>query len=105
MCAWSCPLSFLRHECNAIHSTNTIVKFADDTTIVGLITDDEEACYLEEFKHLTEWCLKNNLVLHQDKGNPHGHHGSRKTTHSPLYINGKEVDIVKNLKYLGLDLT
>ncbi|KAI3365809.1 hypothetical protein L3Q82_000712 [Scortum barcoo] len=24
-------------DCSAIHSTNTIVKFADDTTIVGLI--------------------------------------------------------------------
>ncbi|KAI3372400.1 hypothetical protein L3Q82_022681 [Scortum barcoo] len=28
-------------DCSAIHSTNTIVKFADDTTIVGLISDNE----------------------------------------------------------------
>ncbi|KAI3361349.1 hypothetical protein L3Q82_013530 [Scortum barcoo] len=29
-------------DCSAIHSTNTIVKFADDTTIVGLISDNDE---------------------------------------------------------------
>ncbi|KAI3373391.1 hypothetical protein L3Q82_021937 [Scortum barcoo] len=29
-------------DCSAIHSTNTIVKFIDDTTMVGLILDNDE---------------------------------------------------------------
>ncbi|KAI3365314.1 hypothetical protein L3Q82_010404, partial [Scortum barcoo] len=33
-------------------STNTIVKFADDTTIVGLISDNDETQYREEIQHL-----------------------------------------------------
>ncbi|KAI3354791.1 hypothetical protein L3Q82_004533 [Scortum barcoo] len=50
-------------DCSAIHSTNTIVKFADDTTIVGLISDNDETHYREEIQHLTQWCSNNNLVL------------------------------------------
>ncbi|KAI3353888.1 hypothetical protein L3Q82_005093 [Scortum barcoo] len=41
-------------DCSAIHSTNTIVKFADDTTIVGLISDNDETHYREEIQHLTQ---------------------------------------------------
>ena len=28
------------HDCTARHDSNTIIKFADDTTVVGLITDN-----------------------------------------------------------------
>ncbi|KAI3355625.1 hypothetical protein L3Q82_017914 [Scortum barcoo] len=56
-----------RCDCSAIHSTNTIVKFADDTTIVGLISDNDETHYREEIQHLTQWCSNNNLVLNTSK--------------------------------------
>ena len=36
-----------------IYPNNTIVKFADDTTIVGLISNNNEAAYIEEVQHLT----------------------------------------------------
>ena len=29
-------------DCVAAHDSNTIIKFADDWTVVGLITDDDE---------------------------------------------------------------
>ncbi len=31
--------SLYTHDCTATHSSNVIVKFADDTTVIGLITD------------------------------------------------------------------
>ena len=31
--------SLFSHDCVAKHDSNTIIKFADDTTVVGLITD------------------------------------------------------------------
>ncbi|KAI3353804.1 hypothetical protein L3Q82_005031 [Scortum barcoo] len=61
-------------DCSAIHSTNTIVKFADDTTIVGLISHNDETHYREEIQHLTQWCSNNNLVLNTSK-NQGGHSG------------------------------
>ncbi|KAI4890335.1 hypothetical protein NFI96_001135 [Prochilodus magdalenae] len=38
------PLLFtlLTHDCAAMHSSNHIIKFADDTTVVGLISKNTE---------------------------------------------------------------
>lgn len=48
-CVLSPPLySLFTHDCSPIYNTNTIVKFADDTTVVGLITDNNKAAYREE---------------------------------------------------------
>ncbi len=40
--------SLYTHDCTATHSSNIIVKFADDTTVIGLITDNDETAYREE---------------------------------------------------------
>ena len=34
--------SLFTHDCVAKHDSNTIIKFADDTAVVGLITDNDE---------------------------------------------------------------
>ncbi|KAI3354777.1 hypothetical protein L3Q82_004603 [Scortum barcoo] len=83
-------------DCSAIHSTNTIVKFADDTTIVGLISDNDETHYREEIQHLTQWCSNNNLVLNTSKtkgGHRVDYRRSRRTEqHAPLLIHGEAVE-------------
>ena len=40
----------------ARNNSNTIIKFADDTTVVGLITSDNESAYREEVSDLAVWC-------------------------------------------------
>ena len=55
--------SLFTHDCTARHDSNTIIKFADDTTVVGLITDKDETAYREEVRDLTVWCKDNNLSL------------------------------------------
>ncbi|KAJ8336082.1 hypothetical protein SKAU_G00394250 [Synaphobranchus kaupii] len=49
------PLLFtlLTHDCKTNYSTNHMVKFADDTTLVGLITKDDETHYRKEVDLLT----------------------------------------------------
>ncbi|KAI2646751.1 Protein adenylyltransferase SelO [Labeo rohita] len=49
-----CPLLFtlLTHDCTAKFSSNNIVKFADDTTVVGLISNNDETPYREEVAQL-----------------------------------------------------
>ena len=49
----------------ARHDPNTIIKFADDTTVVGLI--DNETAYREEVRDLAGWCQNNNLSLNVTK--------------------------------------
>ena len=44
--------SLFTHDCMAIHTSNSIIKFADDTTIVGLITNHDKTAYREEVRAL-----------------------------------------------------
>jgi len=48
-------------------SSNTIVKFADDTVVVGLISGNDEKAYLEEVPNLSLWCQDNSLMLNVPK--------------------------------------
>ncbi|KAF2988659.1 hypothetical protein MJC1_04264 [Methylocystis sp. MJC1] len=47
----------------AKHDSNAIITFADNTTVVGLITDNDETAYREEIIDLAMWCQVNNLSL------------------------------------------
>lgn len=35
---------------------NTTIKFTDNTTLVGLITTNDDIAYRAEVQCLTEWC-------------------------------------------------
>ena len=59
--------SLFTHDCVAMPSPNSIIKFADDTKVVGLITNNDETGYREEERALGVWCLENNLSLNVNK--------------------------------------
>ena len=44
--------SLFTHDCVAMHAYNSIIKFADGTTVVGLITNNDETAYWEEVSAL-----------------------------------------------------
>ncbi|KAK3569610.1 hypothetical protein QTP86_002600 [Hemibagrus guttatus] len=57
--------------CNRIldlltHS-NHIIKFANDMTVVGLISKNNDSAYREEVQRLTAWCKAKNLSLNVEK--------------------------------------
>ncbi len=58
------PLLFTlyTHDCNPRHGESSVVKFADNTTIIGQITNEENS-YCEEINNLAERCAENNLLL------------------------------------------
>ena len=62
--------SLFTHDCTARHNSNTIIKFDDDTTVVGLITNNDETAYREEARDLSGCCQNNNLSL--NTGAPQG---------------------------------
>ncbi|KAK3546823.1 hypothetical protein QTP86_003078 [Hemibagrus guttatus] len=84
-----------------MHSSNHIIKFFDDTTVVGLISKNDESAYREEVQQLTAWCKANNLSLNVEKTKDFRRVQS---DHSPLNINGSNVEIVKSIKFLGVHL-
>lgn len=63
-----CMLSLLLHSlyshyCVALHRPNSIVKFAENMVVLGLITNNNDRAYMEEVEHLSSWCLANCLQL------------------------------------------
>ncbi len=52
------PLLFtlLTHDCTVKFSSNHISKFADDTSVVGLISSNDETHNRDEVAQLVEWC-------------------------------------------------
>ncbi|KAI4888037.1 hypothetical protein NFI96_004468 [Prochilodus magdalenae] len=101
------PLLFTlpTHDCAAMHSSNHIIKFVDDMTVVGLINKNDESAYREEVQRLTDWCRTNNLSLNVDKTKDMVVDFRRtRRDHSPLHIDGSTVEIVKSTKFLGVHL-
>ncbi|KAK3543675.1 hypothetical protein QTP70_026890 [Hemibagrus guttatus] len=101
------PLLFtlLTHNCAAIHSSNHIIKFADDMTVVGLISRNDKSAYREEVQCLTAWCKANSLFLNVDKTKEMVVDFRRaQSDHSPMFINGSPVEIVKSTKFLRVHL-
>ena len=46
-----------------MHASNSIIMFADDTTVVGLITNNDETAYREKVKAFGVWC-QDNITSH-----------------------------------------
>ncbi|KAI4885076.1 hypothetical protein NFI96_008453 [Prochilodus magdalenae] len=59
--------TLLTHVCAVMYNTNHIRKVADDTSVVGLITKNNETAYTEEVQRLMDWCRANNLSLNAGK--------------------------------------
>ncbi len=55
--------SLYSNDCASKDPSVKLLKFADDTTLIGLIQDGEESAYRQEVKELAVWCSLNNLEL------------------------------------------
>uniref|UniRef100_A0AAV2JB95 Uncharacterized protein n=1 Tax=Knipowitschia caucasica TaxID=637954 RepID=A0AAV2JB95_KNICA len=49
------------------HNSVKLIKFADDTTLIGLISNNDESAYRREVDRLVSWCSGNNLELNAQK--------------------------------------
>ena len=95
------------HDCAATADSITIIKFADDTVVVGLIHNNNETAYLEEVRCLTQWCQKNNFHLNASKTKEMLVDFGRMQVrdYTPLSINGTPVERVDTFKYLDVEIT
>ncbi len=59
--------SLYTHDCVSSHRSTSIIKFADDTVVLGLISNNDETAYLDEVERLTSWCQDNCLSLNVSK--------------------------------------
>ena len=87
-------------------SHNIIIKFADDTIVIGLISDDDESAYRDDVKHLVRWCASNDLVLNASKTKEIVVDFRKlKSVPSTPIVNNSEVEIVYSFKFVGIHIT
>ncbi len=55
--------SLYTNDCTSKDPSVKLLKFADDTTVIGLIQDGDESVYRREVEQLAVWCSLNNLEL------------------------------------------
>ncbi len=78
------------------------MKFADDTTVIGLITNNDETAYRKEVSELVTWCDANNLTMNISKTKEMVVDMRRsERVYQPLQI-GDEVERVGSYKFLGV---
>ncbi len=102
------PLLFtlLTHDCTPSHNSNLFIKFADDTTVVGLISNRDETNYRSEVSRLAGWCSDSNLSMNVEKTKEIVVDFRRvHSLHAPLTINGATVERVSSTKFLGVHIT
>ena len=92
------------YTCRTMDENICLIKFADDTTLHGLLSNSEEA-YGSEVNRFWEWCKNNHLTSNVDKTKELVFDYRRKKEPlTPLLTDGKIVSIVDSYKYLGLTL-
>ncbi len=99
--------SLYTHDCVSSHSSTSIVKFADDTVVLGLVSNNDEAAYLDEVERLTSWCQDNCLSLNVSKTKELivDFRKRQQQPYTPLMISGTPVERVSSFKYLGVNIS
>ncbi len=99
--------SLYTHDCVSSHSSTSIVKFADDTVVLGLISNNDETAYLGEVERLSSWCQDNCLSLNVSKTKELivDFRKRQQRPYTPLMISGTPVERVSSFKYLGVNIS
>ena len=91
------------HDCKATNPNSLVVKFADDTSLIGLIQNDDESAYRTQITSVVKWCEENNLILNVDKTKELivDFQRKHKNIKEPFYIHDNVVEQVGSFKLLG----
>ena len=88
------------------HESVLLVKFADDTTVEGLVENGDESAYRREVVELVERCENDNLQLSTSKTKEMiVDVRKKKIPVDPLTINGAVIDTVDCFKILGTTIS
>ncbi|KAL2085072.1 hypothetical protein ACEWY4_018392 [Coilia grayii] len=95
------------HDCKASSSHTSIIKFADDTVVMGLISNNNEQAYLDQVEEVAQWCQSNSLTLNVSKTKEMvvDYRRQRVSSYTQLMISGQPVERVPSFKYLGVHIT
>ena len=95
---YTSDFQFLSESCH-------LQKFADDSAIVGCVSEGKEEEYRSVVDSFIEWCATNHLLINPTKTKELVvDFRRRKSAPTPISINGVTVDVLQDYKYLGVFL-
>ncbi|KAK3569652.1 hypothetical protein QTP86_002651 [Hemibagrus guttatus] len=98
--------SLYTNDCTSTDPSVKLLKFADDTTVIGLIQDGDESAYRQEIEQLAAWCSRNNLELNTLKTVEMIVDFRRNTpAFPPLTIMNSTVPTVASFRFLGTTIS
>ncbi|KAK3555538.1 hypothetical protein QTP86_021797, partial [Hemibagrus guttatus] len=98
--------SLYTNDCTSTDPSIKLLKFADDTTVIGLIQDGDESAYRQEIEQLAAWCSRNNLELNTLKRVEMIVDFRRNTpAFPPLTIMNSTVPTVASFRFLGTTIS
>ncbi len=93
--------SLYTHDCVSSHSSISIIKFSDDTVVLGLISNDDETAYLDEVERLNIMMpgqLSLSLNMRKTKELNVDFRKRQQRPYTPLMISGTPVERVSSFK-------
>ncbi len=103
-CLSSKLFSLYTHDCSSTQDNNTIIKYTDDTTILGLIRGGDESLYRDLVHKITVCGEDNDLVLNIDKTKELILDFRRRAPTTTTTIKGTEVERTDSYKFKGLHI-
>ncbi|KAL0151642.1 hypothetical protein M9458_053043 [Cirrhinus mrigala] len=98
--------SLYTNDCTSKDPSVKLLKFADDTTVIGLIRDGDKSAYRQEVEQLSLWCSHNNLELNTLKTVEMTVDFRRKPPAlTPLTIMNSTVAAVDSFKFLETNIS
>ncbi|KAK3525591.1 hypothetical protein QTP70_000437 [Hemibagrus guttatus] len=98
--------SLYTNDCTSTDPSIKLLKFADNTTVIGLIQYGEESAYRQEVEQLAAWCSLINLELNTPKTVEMIVDFRRNTpTLPPLTIMKSTVPTVESFRFLGTTIS
>ncbi len=99
--------SLYTQNCVSSHSSTSIIEFADDTVVLGLISNNDETAYLDEVERLISWCQDNCLSLNGSKTKELivDFRKRQQRLYTPLMNSRTPVERVSSFKYLGVNIS
>ncbi|KAK3512214.1 hypothetical protein QTP70_001111 [Hemibagrus guttatus] len=97
--------SLYTNDCTSTDPSVKLLKFADDTTVIGLNQDSDESAYRQEVEQLAAWCSLNNLELNMLKTVQIVDFRRNTPALPPLTIMNSTVSTVESFRFLGTTIS
>ena len=92
-------------DCRSTIETCLLIKFADGTAMIGLITKDNDSVYIDQVNSFVKYCDTNYLELNVVKTKEMIiDYRKKQQLVTAIIIKGVEVENIETYKYLGLTL-